>query len=91
MEIFHGNHGALETRSPVYTFIPYTIDNKPHVIASYTCTPLVPFSLDSLNGSKVVGTTIAELGTGNRPLDMIRLQEGRPRVPADVEQLAAAS
>lgn len=71
VEIFHGNHGALETRSPVYTFIPYTIDGKPHVIASYTCTPLVKFPMESLKGAKVVGTTIAELGAGNRPLDMI--------------------
>jgi hypothetical protein len=71
VEIFHGNHGQLETRAPVYTFIPYTIDSKPYVIASYTCTPLVRFPLDSLKGSKVVGTTIAELGAGNRPLDMI--------------------
>src|SRR5215510_9471502 len=23
VEIFHGNHGQLETRAPVYTFIPY--------------------------------------------------------------------
>jgi len=71
VEIFHGNHGRLETRSPVYTFIPYTINNKPHIIASYLCTPLVRFSLDSLTGSKVVGTTIAELGNRNRPMDMI--------------------
>jgi hypothetical protein len=71
VEIFHGNHGQLETRAPVYTFIPYTIDSKPYVIASYTCTPLVRFSMDSLKGSKVVGTTIAELGNQNRPLDMI--------------------
>jgi hypothetical protein len=70
VEIFHGNHGQLETRSPVNSFIPYTIDNKQYVIASYTCTPLVRFSLDSLNGGKVVGTTIAELGNRNRPLDM---------------------
>ena len=34
VEIFHGNHGQLETRAPVYTFIPYSIGNKPHVIAS---------------------------------------------------------
>ena len=40
---------------PVYTFIPYTINNKPYMIASYLCTPLVRFSLDSLKGSKVVG------------------------------------
>jgi hypothetical protein len=71
VEIFHGNHGRLETRSPVNTFIPYAIDGKPHVIASYTCTPLVKFPLDSLKGTKVLGTTIAEFGAGNRPLDMI--------------------
>ena len=71
VEIFHGNHGALETRAPVYTFIPYSIDSKPYVIASYTCTPLVRFPMESLKGSKVLGTTIAELGAGNRPLDMI--------------------
>jgi len=71
VEIFHGNHGQLETRAPVYTFIPYTIDNQQYIIASYTCTPLVKFPVDSLKGSKVLGTTIAELGAGNRPLDMI--------------------
>lgn len=71
VEIFHGNHGRLETRSPVYTFIPYNIDNKRHIIASYTCTPLVRFPVDGLRGSKVVGTTIAELGNRNRPLDMV--------------------
>ena len=27
VEIFHGNHGAFETRSPVSAFVPYTIDN----------------------------------------------------------------
>ena len=43
VEIFHGNHGRLETRSPVNTFIPYTIGNKQYLIASYTCTPLVRF------------------------------------------------
>ena len=76
VEIFHGNHGQLETRSPVYTFIPYTIDSKPYVIASYTCTPLVKFPMESLKGTtKVVGTTIAELGAGNRPLDMILYQK----------------
>jgi len=76
VEIFHGNHGRLETRSPVYTFIPYTVNGKPHVIASYTCTPLVRFPLESLTGSKVVGTTIAELGNRNRPLDMILYTKG---------------
>jgi hypothetical protein len=72
VEIFHGNHGQLETRSPVYTFVPYTLNNQPHLIAGYLCTPLVKFPIASLKpGDKVRGTTIAELGAGNRPLDMI--------------------
>lgn len=72
VEIYHGNHGQFETRSPVYTFVPYMIDKTPHLIAGYLCTPLVKFPLSSLRpGAKVMGTTIAELGNRNRPLDMI--------------------
>jgi len=72
VEIFHGNHGQLETRSPVYAFVPYTVNNTPHLIAGYVCTPLVKFPVSSLTpGAKVRGTTIAELGNRNRPLDMV--------------------
>jgi len=46
------------------------------VLAAYTCTPLVKFPLSDLKpGSKVKGTTIAELGNRNRPLDMIVYQK----------------
>ena len=77
VEIYHGNHGQFETRSPVYAFVPYRIDNTPHLIAGYLCTPLVKFPLSSLQpGAKVVGTTIAELGNRNRPLDMIVYKKG---------------
>jgi hypothetical protein len=72
VEIYHGNHGQFETRSPVYTFVPYKVNNQPHLIAGYLCTPLVKFPVSSLKpGAKVLGTTIAELGNRNRPLDMI--------------------
>jgi hypothetical protein len=72
VEIFHGNHGQLETRSPVISFVPYTVNNTPHLIAGYTCTPLVKFPLASLTpGARILGTTIAELGNRNRPTDMI--------------------
>jgi len=72
VEIFHGNHGQLETRSPVYTFVPYTIGGEPYLIGGDLCTPLVKFPVASLTpGAKVRGTTIAELGAGNRPIDMI--------------------
>jgi len=77
VEIFHGNHGRLETNSPVRTFVPYTIDNEPHILAAYTCTPLVTFPVADLQpGQKILGHTIAELGSGNRPLDMIIYSKG---------------
>lgn len=72
VEIYHGAHGKLETASPVRTFVPYDINGETHLLAAYTCTPLVTFPVSQLKpGSKVKGTTIAELGNGNRPLDMI--------------------
>ena len=77
VEIFHGNHGRFETNAPVRTFMPYIIDNKAHLLAAYTCTPLVKFPLSELKpGAKVMGTTIAELGNRNRPLDMIPYSKG---------------
>lgn len=72
VEIYHGNHGRWETRSPVRAFIPYEIGEQPQLLAAYTCTPLVQFPVDQLETqTKVVGKTIAELGNRNRPLDMI--------------------
>ncbi len=76
VEIFHGAHGGFETRSPVRTFTTYEIDEIPHLLAAYTCTPLVKFPIDKLQpGEKIVGTTIAELGNRNRPLDMVVYQQ----------------
>jgi len=76
VEIYHGNHQQLETRSPVYAFIPYTINSQPYIIGAYLCTPLVKFPVSSLTpGQKFRGTTIAELGAGNRPIDMILYQK----------------
>jgi hypothetical protein len=77
VEIYHGNHKAVETRSPVNAFVPYTINNQQHLIAGYTCTPLVKFPIADLKaGEKVRGTTIAEFGAGNRVLDMIVYKKG---------------
>jgi len=75
-EIFHGAHGKFETRSPVRTFVAMKVGNVPHLLAAYTCTPLVQFPLTDLTpGAKVKGKTIAELGNQNRPLDMIVYQK----------------
>jgi hypothetical protein len=79
VEIFHGNHGQLETRSPVFAFLPYTVGGTKSLIAAYLCTPLVKFPVSQLApGAKILGTTIAELGAGNRPIDMIAYtQDGK--------------
>jgi len=77
VEIFHGAHGKLETNSPVRTFVPYKISGADYLLAAYTCTPLVKVPLADLKaGTKVKGTTIAELGNRNRPLDMIVYTKG---------------
>lgn len=76
VEIYHGAHGQFETKSPVRTFVPINIGTEPHLLAAYTCTPLVQIPLKSIEpGAKIVGKTIAELGNRNRPLDMIVYQK----------------
>lgn len=76
VEIFHGAHGRFETRSPVRTFVPFNVGHEPHLLAAYTCTPLVQFPIKELKpGAKIKGKTIAELGNRNRPLDMIVYQK----------------
>ena len=103
VEIYHGNHGALETRSPVYTLTPYAIGGTPHLLAGYLCTPLVKFPASVVTaGGKVRGTTIAELGNRNRPIDMFVYQKagkdyllmsntsrGVMKIPADTFAAAA--
>lgn len=72
IEIFHTSHASFETNAPVRTFVPVKIGGKPYILAAYTCTPLVKIPVSELiPGNRVSGETIAELGAGNRPLDMI--------------------
>jgi hypothetical protein len=72
IKIFHGAHGKLETQAPIRTFVAYKIGKEDHIMAAYTCSPLVKIPLADLKpGAKVDGTTIAELGNRNTPLDMI--------------------
>ena len=70
LEIFHVSHGRYETASPIRAFVPY--GGNTSVLASYTCTPVVHFSLgDIKSGEQVKGKTVAELGAVNTPLDMV--------------------
>ncbi len=72
IKMYHGSHGRYETQSPIRTFVAYTIGSQQYLLAAYTCTPIVKIPVSELKpGAKVEGTTIAELGAGNRPLDLI--------------------
>lgn len=77
LEIYHAAHGRYETMAPIKTFTTTEIKGKKYLLASYTCTPLVLFPLDELKpGSHVKGRTVAEMGSGNSPLDIVTLKKG---------------
>jgi hypothetical protein len=72
LEIYHGAHGQLENYAPIRTFVPFIINGEPNVLAGFVCTPLVKFPVSSIAAApQTKGTTVAELGNRNQPLDMI--------------------
>ena len=72
VEIFHTSNGRYESTAVAQTFVACSIDGTPSILAAYTGTPLVMLRMSDLSdGEKITGTTIAELGNSNRPLDMI--------------------
>jgi hypothetical protein len=76
VEIYHGAHGKYETEAPINTFLPFKLNGVEQILAVYTCTPLVTIPVSELQDKKhVKGRTIAELGGGNMPLDMITYQK----------------
>jgi hypothetical protein len=73
LEIFHVSHSRYETAAPIRTFMPYA-DNS-SILASYTCTPVVHFALSDIqSGTQLKGRTVAELGSGNTPIDIVAYQ-----------------
>jgi hypothetical protein len=81
VEIYHTGHNLIETRAPIRAMSFATWGGKPYLVAAYTCTPIVTIPLDDLkDGAHIRGKTIAELGYGNTPADMIsytRTEQGK--------------
>jgi hypothetical protein len=72
IQIWHASHGRFETAAPVNTFVPYTIQGQSYILAAYTCTPLVKIPVSDLKpGTQIKPSTIADLGAGNTPIDMV--------------------
>lgn len=77
VEIYHAAHGRDEDNAAMRTFVPLSIDGVPTIVAAYVCTPLVKIPVKALSeaGERVRGTTVAELGNWNRPLDMVSYEK----------------
>ena len=72
IEMFHAAHGQTETRAPIRAMTVMDLDGVSTVVAAYTCTPLVTVPVTDLSdGANVTGRTIAELGYGNTPLEVL--------------------
>lgn len=72
VEIYHAAHGQTETRAPIRAMSVLDIAGEPTVIAAYTCTPLVTIPVSDLaDGANISGKTIAELGYGSTPLEVL--------------------
>ena len=75
-EVYHISHRRWETKTPIQSFIPFEKDGEHYLVGGFGCTPLVRFPLDELkSGDSVLGASIIELGSGNRPLDMFTYQK----------------
>lgn len=71
-ETYHVSHRRWETRAPMSVLVPFKEAGKSYVVGAFSCTPVVKFPIDDItNGGKVKGVSMIELGSGNRPIDMI--------------------
>jgi hypothetical protein len=76
VEVYHTSHDRYETASPITAFLPITIGGTPTLLAGYGCSPIATFALQDLGNRKHVrGKTVAELGGGNRPMDMLLIRK----------------
>jgi hypothetical protein len=75
VEIYHTSHDKWETASPIEAFLPITINGTPMIVAGYGCSPIATFNRNEIGTAKHLrGRTVAELGGGNRPIDIVRYQ-----------------
>jgi hypothetical protein len=75
-ETFHTGHNKMETKAPIICLMPYEEDGKTNVVGSFTCTPIVKYSLEEMRPeAKVKGVTVLELGQGNTPRSMFAYEK----------------
>ncbi len=70
-ETFHVAHNKWETKAPIQSFIPWEENGDFYIVGAFACTPIAKFPISELeSGAKIKGTSVVELGSGNRPRDM---------------------
>ena len=78
IEMYHAVHNEIETRAPIRKMAIVSLNGEPTLVAAYTCTPLVTIPLKDLkDGAHIIGKTIAELGWGSAPVDMVTFDAGQ--------------
>jgi len=75
-ETYHVAHGKWETKAPMTTIIPLEQKGKKYVVGAFACTPIVRYPVEDIkDGAKVKGTSVIELGHGNRPRHMFSYEK----------------
>lgn len=76
-ETYHVSHRKWETKAPIQSFIPFDDQGTLCVLGAFACTPIAKFPLrDIAAGASIRGTSVVELGSGNRPLDLFSYSNG---------------
>ena len=76
-ETYHVSHGRWETKAPMSVLIPIKENGQTFVVGAFSCTPVVKYRIDALRpGATVKGSSMIELGSGNRPVDMFVYEKG---------------
>lgn len=71
VEMYHISHDQYETRAPIRAMSIQQVDGKAHLVAAYTCSPIVVIDLDDIvDGAKISARTLMDYGNG-QPLDMV--------------------
>jgi DNA-binding beta-propeller fold protein YncE len=75
-ETYHTGHGQWETKAPILCLMSFEEDGKTKIAGSFTCTPIVKYSLDEMKpDAKVKGVSVVELGRGNQPRSMFAYEK----------------
>ena len=77
---YHVAHRRWETKAPIQSFVPYEENGKNYIVGAFACTPIARFPIDDLEeNAKVIGESVVELGSGNRPVDMFTYEKDGKR------------